>query len=159
MSPCSISKRHERPQPHPVFDPKRQQAVLSNSLLCLQYRPPKRPPQPPPEVAAAAAPPTASLWLTVMVYGNGLVSVVVMGGMWSLKLFTEVMIFMTVVRRVVSMALRTFARSVWVFGSMLVFCSFSLVRQIGNVPATLARGRGVCQVVEAHHSPSLAPRP
>lgn len=36
-----------------------------------------------------------------------------MGGMWSLKLLTEVMIFMTVVRRVVSMALRTFARSVF----------------------------------------------
>lgn len=40
-----------------------------------------------------------------------------MGGMWSLKLLTDVMIFMTVVKSVVSMALRTFARSVcWNIG-------------------------------------------
>lgn len=78
-----------------------------------------------------------------------------MGGMWSLKLLTEVMIFMTVVRRVVSMALRTLARSI--FYPCVRRAVLPLLSQTENVPLCVyvreREGEGT------HHSPSSAPRP
>lgn len=53
----------------------------------------------------------ASFWLICIWYGNGLDSVVVMGGMWSLCVLTYVTIFITVASSVDSVAFRTLARS------------------------------------------------
>lgn len=82
-------------------------------------------------------PPVSFRWFTVMAYGNGFASpCMVMGGMWSLYVLTEVMIFMVVVRRVEAVARRTLARSV---GSTQVV---SGEKHLLTVFSFLRKGRG-----------------
>ena len=85
-----------------------------------------------------------SLGLIIIWYGNGLLSLVVIGGIWSFSMLTVVTIFMAAFKSIASIAFRTLALSAFLVST---YTSLSLVEEHNRPDSVL----GVASVTSRVH--------